>query len=77
MRYGQRLQIASKIARTHCGMLTAGSSAEKTRFAFRMPLQQPAALTTNRAGSGVTRPIRLPSSLLFCGLSLQSHTVLA
>ena len=49
-RYGQRLQIASEIARAHCGMLTAGSLAEKTRFAFRMPLQEPAAFTTTGRG---------------------------
>ena len=36
---GLGLYIASEIARAHDGMLTAGSSAEETRFTFRMPLQ--------------------------------------
>jgi Histidine kinase-, DNA gyrase B-, and HSP90-like ATPase len=35
---GPGLYIASEIARAHGGMLTAGSSAEETRFTFRMPL---------------------------------------
>ena len=36
---GLGLYIASEIARAHGGMLTATSSAEETRFTFRMPLQ--------------------------------------
>jgi sigma-B regulation protein RsbU (phosphoserine phosphatase) len=36
---GLGLHIASEIAKAHGGSLTASSSAEETRFTFRMPLQ--------------------------------------
>jgi signal transduction histidine kinase len=40
---GLGLYIASEIARMHGGALAVESSAERTRFTFRMPVRAPAA----------------------------------